>query len=91
MHNTLIKHGVMENKGYAPGLALQVSGVSDFFGSVLDCVLLLFSYLQLLDRLSNQLVDGFVRGVYTYAKGCHATVKNNAMKGCNALRMQYGN
>ncbi|XP_039834755.1 uncharacterized protein LOC120695622 [Panicum virgatum] len=30
-----------------------VSGVSDFFGSVLDCVLLLFSYLQLLDRLSN--------------------------------------
>ena len=54
--------------GYAPGLALQVSGVSDFFGSVLDCVLLLFPYLRLLDRLSNQLVDRFVRGVYTYEK-----------------------
>ena len=27
--------------GHAPGLALQVSGVSDFFGSVLDGFLLL--------------------------------------------------
>ena len=52
-----------ENRGYALGLALQVSGVSDFFGSVLNGVLLLHSCLQLLDRLSDQLVDGFVRGV----------------------------
>ena len=64
-----------EIKGYAPGLALQVSGVSDFFGSVFDYVLLLLSCLWLLDRLSNQLVDGFIRGVYTYEKGCHALVK----------------
>ena len=49
--------------GYAPGLALQVSGVSDFFGSVLNGVLLLHSCLRLLDRVSDQLVDGFVRGV----------------------------
>ena len=54
--------------GHAPGLALQVSGVSDFFGSVLDCVLLLFPYLWLLDRLSDQLIDGFARGVYTYER-----------------------
>ena len=81
--------------GHAPGLALQVSGVSDFFGSVLDCVLLLFSYLQLLDRLSNQLVDSFVRGVYTYEKGCHAIVKTMQRKdarhsGCNtAIKRKY--
>ena len=49
--------------GYAPGLALQVSGVSDFFGSVLNGVLLLLSCLRLLDQFSDQLVDGFVRGV----------------------------
>jgi len=61
--------------GYAPGLALQVSGVSDFFGSALDCVLLLLSCLRLLDWLSDQLVDGFVRGIYTYEKECHAIVK----------------
>ena len=61
--------------GYAPGLALQVSGVSNFFGSGLDCVLLLLSRLRLLDRLGDQLVDGFVRGVYTYEKECHATVR----------------
>jgi len=54
--------------GYGPGLTLQVSGVSDFFGSVFNCGLLLFSFLRLLDRLINQLVDGFVRGVYTYEK-----------------------
>jgi len=58
--------------GHAPGLALQVSGVSDFFVSVLDCILLLFSCLRLLDRLSDQLVDGFVCGVYT--------CKNDAMQ-----------
>ena len=61
--------------GYAPGLALQVSGVSNFFGSGLDCVLLLLSRLQLLDRLGDQLVGDFVHGVYTYEKECHATVR----------------
>ena len=71
--------------GYAPGFALQVSGVSDFFGSALDCVLLQLSYLRLLDRLSDQLVDGFVRGVYTYEKECHALIKTmqRAMQGTN--------
>ena len=54
--------------GHAPGLPLQVSGVSDFFGSVLNGVLLLLSCLRLLDRLSDQLVDGFVCGVYTCEK-----------------------
>ena len=75
MHNTLIITLNTESRGYAPGLALQVSRVSDFFGSVFNCALLLLSYLRLLDRLSNQLVDGFVRGVYTYEKECHATVR----------------
>ena len=57
--------------GHAPGLALQVSGVSDFFGSVLDCVLLLFSCLRLLDRFSNELVGDF--GVSSYTrKICYA-------------------
>jgi len=56
-------------KGYAPGLSLQVSGISDFSWSLLNCfyALLLFCLL-LLDRLSNQLVGYFVRGVYTYEK-----------------------
>ena len=61
--------------GYAPGLALQVSGVSNFFGSGLDCVLLLLSRLRLLDQLGDQLVGNFVRGIYTYEKECHATVR----------------
>ena len=61
--------------GYAPGLALQVSGVSGFFGDVLNGVLLLLSRLRLLDRLGDQLVGGFVCGVYTYEKECHATVR----------------
>ena len=47
---------------------MQVSGVSDFFLSLLNCFLLLLSCLWLLDRFSNQLVDYFVRGVYTYEK-----------------------
>ena len=50
---------------------MQVSGVSDFFGSVLDCVLLLFSCLRLLDRLGNQLVGDFGVGGYT-RKICYA-------------------
>ena len=55
--------------GYAPGLALQVSRVSDFFRSMLSCFDgLRFPDLRLLDRLSDQLIDGFVRGVYTYEK-----------------------
>ena len=61
--------------GYALGLALQVSGVSNLFGSGLNCVVLLLSRLRLLDRLGDQLVGGFVRGVYTYEKECHATVR----------------
>ena len=51
--------------GYAPGLALQVSGVNEIFWSVLNGVLLLLSRLRLLDRLGDQLVGDFVRGVYT--------------------------
>ena len=61
--------------GYAPGLALQVSGVNDVFWSVLNSVLLLLSRLRLLDRLGDQLVGGFVHGVYTYEKECHVTVR----------------
>ena len=61
--------------GHAPGLALQVRGVSDFFVSMLDCVLLLFSCLRLLDRLSDQLVDGFVCGVYTCEKDAMQQLK----------------
>ena len=63
--------------GHAPGLALQVSGVSNFFESVLDCVLLLFSCLRLLDRLSDQLVGGFVRDVYTYEKDAMQKLKQS--------------
>ena len=44
---------------------MQVSGVSDFFRCVLDCVLLLFSRLRLLDRLGNQLVGDFSVSGYT--------------------------
>ena len=51
--------------GYAPGLALQVSGVNEVFWSVLNGVLLLLSRLRLLDRLGDQPVGDFVRGVYT--------------------------
>ena len=39
--------------GYAPGLALQVSGVNEVFWSVLNGILLLLFCLWLLDRLSN--------------------------------------
>ena len=51
--------------GYAPGLALQVSGVNEVFWSVLNGVLLLLFCLWLQDRLSDQLVGDFVHGVYT--------------------------
>ena len=44
---------------------MQVSGVSDFFRCVLDCVLLLFSRLRLQDRLGNQLVGDFGVSGYT--------------------------
>ena len=50
--------------GYAPGLALQVWRVSNFFRSGSDCVLLLLSRLRLLDQLGDQLVGDFVRGIY---------------------------
>ena len=58
---------------------MQVSGVSDFFESVFDCVLLLFSRLRLLDRLGNQLVGDFGRGVYTN-KNMPCTIRTQ----CNA-------
>ena len=51
--------------GYAPGLALQVSGVNEVFWSVLNGVLLRLFCSWLLDRLSDQLVGDFVRGVNT--------------------------
>ena len=55
--------------GYAPGLALQVSGVNDLFWIWLDGGFgLRFPFLRLLDRLSDQLVDSFARDVYTYEK-----------------------
>ena len=60
--------------GLAPGLALQVSGLSNFL-SVLNGFLLLLFCLRLLDRLGDQLVGNFVRGIYTYEKECHATVR----------------
>ena len=53
-------------RGYAPGLALQVSGVSDFFGSGFDGVLLLLSRLRLLDSFGDQLTDGFAHGVLIF-------------------------
>ena len=51
---------------------MQVSGVSDFFGSVLNGFLdLLLSCWWLLDRLGNELVGDF--GVSSYTrKICHA-------------------
>ena len=67
--------------GHAPGLALQISGFSDFFGSVLDCVLLLFPYSRLLDQLSDQLVYGFARGIYTYERmPCQSQNHSSAWK-----------
>ena len=55
--------------GHAPGLALQVSGVNDLFWIWLDGGFgLWFPFLRLQDWLSDQLVDGFARGVYTYEK-----------------------
>ena len=76
------------NYGYAPGLALQVSGVSDFFGSVLDCVLLLFSCLWLLDRLSNQLMNLFVRDVYMYERMPCRSYNGARHSGGNAMRVK---
>ena len=64
-----------EIKGYAPGLALPVSGVSDFWIWLDSCFGSWFPCLRLLDRLSDQLVDGFAPNVYTYEKGCHAIIK----------------
>ena len=51
--------------GYASGLALQVSGVSYFWIWIDGCFGLQFPCLRLLDRLSDQLEDGFARDVYT--------------------------
>ena len=45
--------------GYAPGLALQVSGVHEIFGSVLNGVLLLLSYSWLLDQATSSWTASF--------------------------------
>jgi len=60
-----------EIKGYAPGLALPVSGVSDFWIWLDGCFGVRFSCGRLLDRLGNQLVCDFGFRVYTI-KICHA-------------------
>ena len=61
---------------YAPGLALQVSVVNDLFWIWFDGGFgLRFPFLRLLDRLSDQLVDGFVRGIYTYEKDAMQKLK----------------
>ena len=67
---------------------MQVSGVSGFFESVLDCVLLLFSCLWLLDRLSNQLMDRFVRDVYTYEKMPCRSYNGARHSGGNVMRVK---
>ena len=64
---------------YAPGLALQVSGVNEVFWSVLNGVLLRLFCSWLLDRLSDQLAGDFVRGVYTN-KNMPCTIRTQ----CNA-------
>ena len=69
--------------GYAPGLALQVIGVSDFFGSGFDSALLLLSSLRLLDRLGDQLVGDFVRGVYMYEKNAMQQIGHSATHECS--------
>ena len=56
---------------------MQVSGVNKVFWSVLNGVLLLLSCSWLLDRLNDQLVGDFARGVYTN-KICHATVRTQS-------------
>ena len=57
---------------------MQVSGVNEVFWSVLNGILLLLSRLRLLDRLGDQLVGDFVRGVYTYEKECHAMIRTQS-------------
>ena len=56
---------------------MQVSGVNKVCWSGLNGVLLLLLCSWLLDRLNDQLVDSFVRGVYTN-KICHATVRTQS-------------
>ena len=70
------------NYGYALGLALQVSGVNEVFWSVLNGVLLLLFRLRLLDRLGDQLVGDFIRGVYTYEKNAMQQLGQSAMHEC---------
>ena len=67
---------------------MQVSGVSDFFRSAFDCVLLLCSCLWLLDRLSNQLVNRFVRDVYTYEKMSCRSYNGARHSGGNVMRVK---
>ena len=56
---------------------MQVSGVNEIFWSALNGDLLLLLYSWLLDRLNDQLVGDFARGVYTN-KICHATVRTQS-------------
>ena len=88
MHKYINKPLNTQIRGYALGLALQVSGVSGFFGSVLDCVLLLFSRLRLLDRLSNQLVNLFVHDVYTYERMPCRSYNGARHSGGNVMRVK---
>ena len=67
---------------------MQVSRVSDFYGSVFDCVLLLCSCLWLLDWLSNQLVNRFVRDVYTYKKMPCRSYNGARHSGGNVMRVK---
>ena len=68
---------------YAPGLALQVSGVNEVFWSVLNGVLLLLFCLRLLDRLGDQLIGDFVRDVYTNKKYAMQQLGHSATHECS--------
>ena len=62
---------------------MQVSGVSDFFRSVLDCVFLLLSRMRLLDRLGDQLIGDFVRDVFTNKKYAMQQLGHSATHECS--------
>ena len=59
------------------GLSCRSAGLKKVCWSVLNGDLLLLLCSWLLDRLNDQLVDSFVRGVYTN-KICHATVRTQS-------------
>ena len=70
------------------GLPCKSAGLAISFGRVLDCVLLLLSCLRLLDRPSNQLVNRFVRDVYTYEKMPCRSYNGARHSGGNAMRVK---